>query len=108
MSIIGAVKNSITGKTQADGAQVIGLQNADSALIHQIHVEVSATPTAGTLTVEVKTPGATDYIAVSGTIDLTSIALFKIEGLAESIRVTPSGFDADKSYDVYVTSGDMQ
>ena len=108
MPFIGAIKNSITGKTQADGAQSIDLLEADSALIHQLHVEVSATPGAGTLAVAVKTPGATGYITLSGTIDLTNILLYKIEGLVESIQVTPTGFDADKTYDVYVTSGDMQ
>jgi hypothetical protein len=106
---MGAIKHTAsTGNTQAAGAVTINVLKADSALLHQIHVEVSATPAAGTLAVAVKTPGAANYITLSGTIDLTDIALFKIEGLVESIQLTPTGFDGDKTFDVYVASGNMQ
>ena len=108
MPFIGAKEQSITAKTQADGAQEINLLAADSAMIHQIQVEVSAAPAAGVLQVECKTTGASGYVQLSDTINLTAIRLYLIQGIIESIRVTPVGFDGDKSYSVYVASAGLQ
>lgn len=101
--------NSILTKTQADGAQTISLDVFDCAKLHQIQVSVSATPAAGILTVGVKTPGAATYAALPWTIDLTDLAtnsLFQFTGFATSIQITPTGFDGDKTYTVYVCTGD--
>jgi hypothetical protein len=101
--------NSILTKTQADGAQTADLYVFDCAKLHQIQVVVSSTPAAGTLTVGVKTPGASTYAALPWTIDLTDLAnnsLFQFTGFATSIQVTPTGFDADKTYSVYICTGD--
>lgn len=98
-------KTTLTGKTQADGAVSVSLSSYDSMMLHQIHVSTSATPAAGTLTVAIKTPGASTYVSLSPTIDLTSISLFQFTGYAESIRFTPTGFDGDKTYSVVVVSG---
>ena len=96
-------------KTQADGAQAVTLGQFDSAMLHQIHVKVSATPTVGTLAVAIKTPGAADYAALAWTIDLTALAttgVFQFIGFAEAIQVTPTGFDAAKTYSVTICTGD--
>lgn len=101
--------NSLLTKTQADGAQTVSLGVFDCAKLHQIQVSVSSTPAAGTLTVAVKTPGAATYSDLSWDIDLTDLAtnsVFQFAGYAESIQFTPSGFDADKTYTVYVCTGD--
>lgn len=108
MPFVGAKEQSITDKSQADGAQEIDLLQANSAMIHQIQVEVSAVPSAGVLQVACKTTGAEGYVTLSDTIDLTSIKLYLIQGIIESIQVTPVGFDADKTYSVYVASAGIQ
>lgn len=105
-----SIKTSeILTATQADGAQTVSLGPFDCAKLHQIQVTVSATPAAGTLTIGVKSPGAATYAALPWTIDLTALAtqsLFQFTGFAEGIQITPTGFDADKTYTVYICTGD--
>jgi hypothetical protein len=103
-------------KSQADGAQALGLRlevaNSSSAtegLVnptkHQIQIEESATPSAGTLAIAGRNPGATDH-ALIGTVNLTDVAelLQIIEGVYDSLQFTPTGFDADKTYSIHVVS----
>lgn len=101
--------NQILTKTQADGAQVVSLGVFDEAKLHQLQVSVSATPAAGTLSVAIKTPGASAYATLPWTIDLTSLStqsVFQFTGFASDIQVTPSSFDADKTYTVDICTGD--
>lgn len=101
--------NSILTATQADGAQSVSLGIYDCAKLHQLQVSTSATPSAGTLTVAVKTPGSSTFNDLPWTIDLTALAttsIFQFYGFAEEIQVTPTGFDADKTYTVYFCTGD--
>lgn len=101
--------SEILTKTQADGAEAVSIGSFDSSKLHQLQVSVSATPTAGTLTVAIKTPGASDYAPLPWTIDLTALAtnsVFQFSGFAESIQVTPTGFDGDKTYSVIICTGD--
>lgn len=100
--------NEILTKTQADGAQTVSLGNFDSARLHQFQVAVSSTPTAGTLTVAIRTPGASTYSTLPWTIDLTDLStqsVFQFTGFADSIQITPTSFDADKTYSVIVCTG---
>jgi hypothetical protein len=92
--------------TQAGGAVDIELKAADRFCYHQVQAQVSATASAGTLDVAIRSPGATDFVSV-GTITLTGSELLKTFGPAfvAEMRFTPSGFDADKTFDVIVTSG---
>jgi len=100
------LKNTITAATQADGAQTIDLDVFDEARLHQIQFSTSATPTAGTLTIAIKTPGASSYVNLSPALDLTNgSGLFQFWGFAESIQFTPASFDALKTYTVTVISG---
>ena len=98
-------------KAQADGAQVLGNKGFEYLPHHQIQVEVSAQPSAGTLAVEYKTPGATEYVAATGSpIDLTALnkaKAFRLDNVfAEAFRFTPSSLDADKTYSVIVASNE--
>lgn len=99
----------VTGKKQSDGAFTILLGSKDKACRHQIQVEVSATPSAGTLAVEVRSPGAEDFVPLANnTFDLTGTELVKVisdYAFIAEIRFTPTSFDADKTYNVIVTSG---
>lgn len=100
--------NEILTKTQADGAQTVSLGNFDSAKLHQLQVSVSATPTAGTLTVAIRTPGASTHATLPWTVDLTDLStqsVFQFVGFADQIQITPSGFDADKTYSVIICTG---
>ena len=95
--------------TQADGAQSVSLGNFDSAKLHQLQVSTSATPAAGTLSVSIKTTGASDFATLSWSIDLTDLAnqsVFQFTGLVSEIQVTPVGFDGDKTYSVVIATGD--
>ena len=101
--------NSLLVKTQADGAESVDLNVFDSAKLHQMQVIASAVPAAGILTVAIKTPGASAYSNLPWTIDLTSLAtnsVFQFYGFVESIQFTPTGFDVDKTYSVYLCAGD--
>lgn len=101
--------DKITGKTQVDGAQIISLGVNDRFREHQLQIEVSTQPAAGTLAVAVKTPGAYLFADLD-TVDLTAITagnakVFEFNGFAQEIKFTPTGFDADKTYSVIVASG---
>lgn len=100
---------SVTGKTQANGAQTISLGADDCFREHQVQLEVSAQPAAGSLDVAVKTPGSNLFATVA-TIDMTTATatlaiVTQFTRYASQIRLTPTGFDADKTYSVYVASG---
>lgn len=98
----------VSGKSQADGAFTVLLAGADCFARHQIQVEPSATPSTGTLAVAMRSPGAEDFVTLDGTFDLTSTDLVKIFGPAfvAEFRFTPASFDAAKTYNVIVTSGE--
>lgn len=98
-------------KTQANGAQTLGNRGFEYLPHHQIQIEVSAQPSAGTLKIEYLTPGATEYIEVAGSpIDMTALnkaAAYRLDNVfVESFRFTPTSFDADKTYGVVVASNE--
>jgi len=104
---IGILSSTLTGKTQADGAQEIELGAYDSARLIQLQIAVSATPAAGTLAISIKSPGASAYVDLSHTIDLVNGPyLYQIVAFAAAVKITPASFDADKTYDVYLVAGD--
>jgi len=92
----------VTGKDQADGAQTISLAGYERVRVHQVQVDLSATPAAGTLDVSIRTPGASDYVSL-GTIDLVDGPLAVVfEGYCDSIRLTPASLADDVTYNAYV------
>jgi len=89
-------------KTQADSTQTIDLTGLETARIHQIQIDVSSTPAAGTMDVSIRTPGADDYVSI-GTIDLVNGPLVvDFSGYADAVRLTPTSLDTGKSYSAYV------
>lgn len=99
-----AYQLSLTGKTQANGAQVLDTSLAYHSRIH-IQVETSAQASAGTLTVAIRLPGAQSF-ATLGVIDLTACpVVVSFVAIAEAIRFTPTSFDSGKTYSVYVVIG---
>lgn len=87
-----------TALTQADGAQTFDLLGFEMSYHHQLQIVLSATPTAGTLTVSARTPGATAYVDI-GTIDMTGTDLINtFDVYADSVKITPASFDAAKTY----------
>ena len=96
---------NLTDKTQADGAQTIELGARDDSFNHQLQIEISAIPAAGSLTVAVKTPGAVAFIDLAPVIDLTTgNQLYKFTGYFSHVRLTPAAFDAEKTYSAYLVS----
>jgi hypothetical protein len=98
-------------KTQANGAQTLGNRGFEYLPFHQIQIEVSVQPSAGTLKIEYLTPGATEYIEVSGSpVDLTALnkaAAFRLNDVfVEAFRFTPSSLDSDKTYSVIIASNE--
>lgn len=96
-------------KTQAQGAQEFSsLGVFDSARLHQLAVITSAVPAAGVLQVAIKPVDSTTYITLPDTVPLTSApVIYQWYGFASQIQVTPVGFDADKTYSVYLTVGNV-
>lgn len=103
MSLTPAKAQSITGKTQANGAQTITIDPGYN--LHQIQFEPSATPGAGTLALAIRNKGATAYYTVV-TLTLTDTTQYmtQIRGHTDSILATPTDFDAAKTYSLHVTS----
>lgn len=98
-------------KTQANGAQTIGNRGYEYLPHHQIQIEVSAQPSSGTLKIEYLTPGANEYIEVTGSpvnlAVLNKAAAYRLDDVfVESFRFTPASLDADKTYSVFVTSNE--
>lgn len=101
----------VTGKKQTDGAVVMGNKGHEHLSRHQIQIEVSAQPAAGTLKIEYLTPGATEYVEATGSpVNLTVLnkaACYRLDSLfAQAFRVTPTDLDADKTYSVIVESNE--
>lgn len=94
-------------KTQALGAVVFDLSDGYSHMRdHQLAIEVSETPTAGTLTISVIPVGMTDYIDLATTIDMTNGPyIVSFSAYCDKVKITPTSFDANKTYDVGLTSG---
>lgn len=103
-------KTKLEDKTQEDGAQDIDVSASlylgiGAKRYWQVQVSPSAVPTGGELEVSVKAPGADGYQALDTAIDLTgSDLLLSFVAIAESIRITPSDFDADKTYSVFLAA----
>ncbi len=100
---------SVEDKAQADGAQAIESGVADRMREHQLAVVVSATPTSGALEVSVRQPGApAAAFKKIGEVDLTSTTEADLmpqwRGIVAEWKFTPVGFDADKTYSVYIAS----
>jgi hypothetical protein len=98
---------TVTGKAQADGAFVITPDSSDIMCRYQVEVEVDAVPSAGSLAVAVRSPGAREFVTLDGSFDLTGTDLLKIFGpcFAAEIRFTPVSFDSGKTYNVHVIAG---
>jgi len=105
MSFTPAVQQSVADKAQTDGAQTFALEPGHR--VHQIQFEPSATPSAGTMTFKIRTPGADEYYEIDS-IDLTDITdyMVTITAFADSLIATPTSFDAGKTYSLHVFSGD--
>lgn len=104
-------KIEILDKTQADGVETLGNAGFEYLPNHQIQIEVSAKPSAGTLKIELRTPGATEYIEPEDSpVDMTAIdkgVCFRLNDVfADSFRITPTSFDADKTYSVIIVSNE--
>ena len=80
------------GLTQAGGAQSFDID--EEGREHQITVETVGGPTAGTLQVQTRAPGATAYNDIGSTIDMVNGPLiFHFKGRYDSLQLTPSGFN---------------
>ena len=67
----------------------------------------SSLPSAGTLTVGIKTPEAQQFVDLSTTIDLVNGPfLYQIWGMVREFRFTPASFTANNAYTIDICSGD--
>jgi len=96
-------------RTQALGAFSYDLSKASGRSKHLIYVEPSAVPTAGALAITAFAPGITAGRPITGTIDMTPTAGVVpqiVEGIFGSFTITPTGFDAGKTFNVAIISYD--
>lgn len=104
-------KIEILDKTQADGVETLGNAGFEHLPNHQIQIEVSAKPSAGSLKIEFRTPGAVEYTEPDDSpVDMTTIdkaVCFRLNDVfADSFRITPTSFDAAKTYSVIIVSNE--
>ena len=92
----------ITGKKQADGAQTISLAGYERVVRKQVQIDVSATPGAGTMAVAVRTPGSDEYVTADTINMVSGTRVFLVDLYCDSIRLTPTSYDAAKTYDITV------
>lgn len=85
--------------SQADGAQEFTVIDSFN---HTIDISFSAEPTAGLFTIEAAVVGGNYSSVVDGTISVDSETVAIFQGHVNKIRVTPAGFDADKTYVVRI------
>lgn len=99
MSLTPGKLQSITGKTQANGAQTFTLEPFYN--VHQIQFTPSATPVvAGTMVFAIRTPGAASAHTLDFTVALTDSTQYvvQIHANGDQLIATPSAFDAAKTY----------
>lgn len=74
---------------------------------HQVVVDVNTAGTAGTAQVKAKPLGATDYVDIGTTVDLTALGSTEksFSGYYDDIRVTTAAITGTPDIDLYVTSG---
>jgi len=97
-------------KTQADGRQVLDLTaEAVGKGTHQLQVDLSAVPAAGTLYVQGRTPGATGFVTLDGSFDLTDATthMQQVTGFFDAFAFMPDSLTAGVGYRVTVVSGDL-
>lgn len=69
----------------------------------------SSAPSAGTLTIGVKSPEALDFVDLTHTIDLVNGPfLYQIWGMVKDLRFTPTSFTAVNLYTIDINSGDAE
>lgn len=111
---------AIEGKTQANGVQIIDTSDSYTSITTtgqgaktnyiamsnwQLQFVPSAIPAAGSVTVAVRSPGASTFAVLPTAVDLVNGPLLvDFQSVAEAIKITPVGFDAAKTYSVYLTA----
>ena len=91
----------ITGKVPADGPQTIDMAGYQRVLRKQVQI-VSASSTAGSVDVAIRTPGASEYMVVE-TVNLTDgPVVFPVEYYCDSMQFTPTSSTAAKTFDISV------
>ncbi len=102
-------KASIKEATQADGNQEFDVSDSlyvgNVAKRHwQLQLIVSATPETGSLVVSGRIPGSDEYTDLF-TLDMTDGDQEKqFTGAYAKFRAAPSGFDSDKTYDIFLAA----
>lgn len=93
---------SIRDKAQADGAFEVDVSGYRRYENHQVKLAVSDEPAAGTLKIQVKSPGASGFDLIAS-VDMTDPAqrIQRFTVNAVSIRFNTVGFDPDKTYSVF-------
>jgi|GEM_PF-2045044 len=98
---------SVTDKTLADGAESLATGADDGFPFHALRVQVDAAPSAGTLAVAVRIPGATEFDTLA-TLDLTDPTALRWNhsGFVAEWKFTPSGIvPAGTQWSAFVTAG---
>jgi len=98
----------IEGKTLADGIETVESEVADRFTLHQVHLELSGLPTAGTLAIAIRTPGASEFATI-GTVDLTDPTAYlqQFTGLVAEWQFTPALINpAGTTWSAFICSGE--
>lgn len=69
----------------------------------------SSSPSAGTLTIGVKSPETLDFVNLTTTVDLVSGPfLYQIYGMFQQLRFTPTAFTVNNLYTIDICCGDTE
>lgn len=100
---------SIAGKEAADGPQIYDNNGYEHYPRHQIQVEVSEVPSAGTLKIEMQQKKGSSWMEIVGSpVDLTALShetakILTLTAFVGAFRFTPTAA-FDKEYSVFIQS----
>lgn len=91
----------LTGKTPADGAQVIDMAGYGRVKAKQVQL-TSESSSAGSMAVAIRTPGTDEYMTVETVNMVAGTLVFPVDYYCDAMRFTPASTDAAKDFDISV------
>jgi hypothetical protein len=91
----------LTGKTPADGAQVIDMAGYGRVKAKQVQL-TSKSSSAGSMAVAIRTPGTEEYMTVETVNMVAGTLVFPVDFYCDAMRFTPTSTDAAKDFDISV------
>jgi hypothetical protein len=91
----------LTGKTTADGVQVIDMAGYERIKAKQVQLTTESS-SAGSMAVAIRTPGTSEYVTVERVNIAAGALVFPVDYYCDSMQFTPDSTDTAKDFDIFV------